>query len=314
MLIEIDAHATAIARQAGSILLKHFGNSLNIEYKDKHERDPVTNADHESQEFLRKAILEKFPSHGVLGEEDKVDESVAPDFVWVLDPLDGTKNFLSGLPLWASSIGVLYKGAPIAGAVFIPWPADGGGIVLHARKGGGAFADDKPISVIEADEPKGNKIVTLPGGFGMMFQLDKPMQGKVGEVRMTGSIAYELVMVAKGVTQYTVTTAPYLWDAAGGAMLVSEAGGLVMQGTRQKALFGLINSLEWQPLETYVPSWQSGKTTLKDLRDWRAPLFLGSPNVVRFITSNIRGRTSLKRRVMRMVRNMKPKVKKEEAK
>ncbi|HCH10345.1 MAG TPA: inositol monophosphatase, partial [Dehalococcoidia bacterium] len=70
-----------------------------------------------------------------------------PDFLWVLDPLDGTKNFLHGLPVYACSVGVLYKGAPVAGAVFVPWPVEGGGIVFHAHKGGGAFADSEMISV-----------------------------------------------------------------------------------------------------------------------------------------------------------------------
>lgn len=305
LLAEIGAYAVEIARGAGAILGRHFGSSLNIEYKDKNQSDPVTNADKESQDFLRRAILERFPGHGVLGEEDKEDESPAPDFVWVLDPLDGTKNFLSGLPLYACSVGVLYRGAPVAGAVFIPWPADGGGAVLHARRGGGAFMDDQPISVLRAEEPRGNALVTLPGGLGAMFRFDKPMRGKVGEVRMTGSIAYELVMVARGVTQYTITTAPALWDAAGGVMVVMEAGGLVMRGRRVKKLLGLTSAIEWQPLESFIPNWQSGKTTLKDLRQWRAPLYLGSPGVVRYVASNTRSRAMLRWRVRRMLRRMR---------
>ena len=77
--------------------------------------------------------------------------------------------------------------------MFIPWPGkDDGGVVLHARKGSGAFMDDKLITVLKSDEPKGNALATLPGGFGGMFRLEKPMHGKVGDVRMTGSIAYEL--------------------------------------------------------------------------------------------------------------------------
>lgn len=301
-LVEIENHAVEIARAAGAILARNFANvaSLNVEYKDDKESDPVTNADKETQEYLKGAIARRFPKHSILGEEDDEDESLALDFVWVLDPLDGTKNFLSGLPLYASSIGVIYKGVPVAAAVFLPWPKDGGGIVLHARKGGGAFADAEPIAVIKETEPKGNRLVTLPGGIGGMFRFGKPMQGKVGEVRMTGSIAYELCMVAKGVTQYTITTAPLLWDAAGGVMLVQEAGGVVLVGKRRKGIFGLTNAMRWTPLKSFFPAWRTGRIKMSEVRKWRELLFLGNPDVVNYVTSNLSGRPAMRRKAMRM--------------
>ena len=119
---------------------------------------------------------------------------------------------------------------------------------------------------------------------------------------MTGSIAYELAMVAKGVTQYTITTAPFLWDAAGGSLLVMEAGGIVLQGGYRKLLGRLPIALSWQPLESFAPSWSSGVTTMKELREWRAPLLLGSPSVARHVAANLRGRTNIKRRLTRLAR------------
>ena len=314
-LVEIEQHAVEIARAAGAILARNFANvaSLNVEYKDDKENDPVTNADKEAQDYLKQAIARRFPGHGILGEEDEEDESVAADFVWVLDPLDGTKNFLSGLPLYACSIGVIYRGIPVAGAVFLPWPKDGGGIVLHARKGGGAFADSEPMSVMKGTEPKGNRLVTLPGGFGGMFRIGKPLHGKVGEVRMTGSIAYELAMVAKGVTQFTITTAPLLWDAAGGVMLAQEAGGQVLVGERRKGVFGLTNAMRWSPLISFFPHWRNGQTTMSEIRKWRKPLFLGNAEVLNYVTSNISGRYSLRRKVVRWVRKAASVGKKKEA-
>ena len=317
LLAEIESLATNIARDAGAILSKYFGKgkSLDIEYKDKQERDPVTNADKESQEFLVKAISEKFPDHGILGEENEdkeQEESSAPDFVWVLDPLDGTKNFLNGLPIYASSIGIMHLGIPVAAAVFIPWPAEGGGVVLHARKGGGAFSDGEPISVFKSDEPKGNRLITLPGYFGATHSFQKPMRDKVGELRVTGSIAYEMAMTATGVLQYSITTGPRLWDAAGGVLLVMEAGGLVMRGHRKKRPLGLTPVTKWEPMESLVPTWQSGKTTMKELRKWVAPLTLGSPEVVRYVTSNVRNRPMLRWRLRRAMRKLKPKRTKEE--
>ena len=229
-LREIESHAVRIAREAGYILRAHFERALNVQYKDDKQSDPVTNADYACQRFLTEEIRKRFPEHGILGEEDnaaereRVDGQPAPDFVWVLDPLDGTRNFLSGLPLYASSVGVLYRGAPVAAAVFLPWPNDEGGIVMHARRGGGTHVDGERVSALTADAPEGNRLVTLPGGFGALFKARKGLRGKAGELRMTGSIAYELAMVAKGVTQYTITTAPFLWDAAGGCA-AGDGGG-----------------------------------------------------------------------------------------
>ena len=307
-LRRIEEHAVEIARGAGVILRGHFERALNVEYKDDNQSDPVTNADYSCQRFLQEAIIDRFPEHGVLGEEDnaeereRADRQSAPDFVWVLDPLDGTRNFLSGLPVYASSIGVLYRGVPVAAAVFLPWPSESGGIVMHARRGGGTYVDGEPVAVLAADAPEGNRLVTLPGGFGALFKVRKPLRGKTGELRMTGSIAYELAMVAKGVTQYTITTAPFLWDAAGGSLLVMEAGGIVLRGGRNKLLGRLPTGIRWQPLESFVPSWSSGTTTMKELRDWRAPLLLGSPDVARYVANNLRDSLGLKRRVRRFVR------------
>ena len=159
LLAKIEAHATDMARGAGAILNSYFGKSLNVQYKDENKRDPVTNADVEAQEFLIQAIADRFPDHSILGEEDQVqDDSPARDFVWVLDPLDGTKNFMAGLPVYASSIGVMHLGVPIAGAVFVPWPRDGGGVVLHARRGGGSFMEQEPITVFPGRRSPGERV------------------------------------------------------------------------------------------------------------------------------------------------------------
>ena len=172
------------------------------------------------------------------------------------------------------------------------------------RRGGGTHIDGERVSALTADAPEGNRLVTLPGGFGALFRVGKGLRGKAGELRMTGSIAYELAMVAKGVTQYTITTAPFLWDAAGGALLVMEAGGVALQGRRGKLLGALPAGMRWQPLESFAPSWRSGTTTMKELREWRAPLLLGSPGVARYVAGNLRGRANVGRRVRRRVGRM----------
>jgi len=304
LLAEIEALATDLAREAGVILGGYFGRALQVEYKDEKERDPVTAVDKESEEFIALRIGEKFPGHGILGEEGEEDDSPAPDFVWAVDPLDGTRNFICGLPVYACSIGVMHRGVPVAGAIFIPWPDHEQGVVLHARRGGGAYLGDEPISVFQADEPKGNWLATLPGSFGAMYSFHRAMHGKIGEVRVAGSIAYELALTARGVLQYSLTTAPRLWDAVAGAVLVSEAGGVVMRPRSRRGLLGILSpAMPWEVAESLVPSWESGATTMKELRRWATPLALGSPGVVGYLTSNMKSRAGLRRRMARLIRH-----------
>ena len=307
LLIDIERYATDIVRQAGGILAGHFGGTLRIEYKDKTERDPVTNADTEVQEFLAGRIAERFPQHGLLAEEDQGDqeETRVPDILWVVDPLDGTKNFLNGLPVYASSIGVMHRGVAVVGAVFIPWPAASGGAVVHARRGGGAFMESEPISVLDSAELRGNALVTLPGSFGFSHRFAKPMRGKIGEVRLTGSMAYEIALTAMGVLQYSVVTAPKLWDVAGGAALVQEAGGLIMRERRAAGLSGMLGGQTWEPADSFVPSWNTEPPTESGLRRWSQPLALGGPNAVRYVTANLRRRISVRRWLTRAARRLR---------
>ena len=169
-----------MARDFGQMLMQYFGTNLDVQYKDEKESDPVTNVDKEVQTDLVRAISEGYPGHGVVGEEDEDDEP-APDYVWVLDPLDGTKNFINGLPVFASSIGILHRGVPVAGAIYVPWPGSLDGLVVHARKCGGAYANDEPVTVLDGPEPEGNRLIALPASFSRAFRFGAPMRGKAGE-------------------------------------------------------------------------------------------------------------------------------------
>ena len=309
-LAHMESRAIEMAREAGALLTGYFGKPLDVEYKDKMRSDPVTVADTRCQEVLRQAISCHFPDHGILGEEDDGEDEhlSARDFTWVLDPLDGTRNFLSGLPIYASSIAVIHKGVPVVGAVFVPWPSASGGTVLHARRGGGAFIEQEPISVLKADEPMGPSLIALPGSFGAAYRFRRPMHGKVGELRIIGSIAYEEALTAMGVVQYSITLRPHLWDVAGSAVLIKEAGGMIMRGRRARGLKALTSTTRWETLEALVPSWRSGETTTRDLRQWSESLVMGSPGVVRYVTSNLKGRTRLTRRLSRAARRFKPRM------
>ena len=303
---EIEAAAVEIAQGAGDILAAHFGRKISIEYKDKEERDPVTEVDKACQNYLVGEINRRFPDHSILGEEQSEEEAKKAkedsgatdppcgDFLWVLDPLDGTTNFLNGLPVYAVSVGVLHKGRPLAGALFIPWPKPGGGFVLHCRQGGGCFAGEDPVEVYKSDEPVNNRLAGLPGHFSYFTKYGKGLRGKSGEPRTTGSIAYELAMTACGVMQYAVFGAPRMWDMAAGALAVMEAGGTVM--TRSPKEKG------WHVMESFVPTWQEKPPTLKELRRWVAPLVVGNNKVAPLLAANLRSRFHPMAKVRRITR------------
>ena len=295
---DIEAAAVGFARGAGALLSEHFGRALSVEYKDKAQQDPVTSADRETQEYLVNQITERFPEHGILGEEDDADadgEKRAADFLWVLDPLDGTTNFMNGLPVYASSIGVLYRGRPLVGAVFIPWPSAGDGVVVHSRVGGGAFRDSEPVSVYQTDRLRGDRLVGLPGSFGASTRMGKGLKGQpLGQLRVTGSIAYELALTAMGVLQFAIIGAPRMWDMLGGAIAVQEAGGTVM--TR------LSGRRQWHPMDSLVPTWDEQAPTMAALRKWVAPLVAANPTLAPLIANNLLRR---RRPVRSMWRRMK---------
>ena len=298
-LIAIESAAVEFAQGAGRLLAAHFGRALSVEYKDKARQDPVTAADKETQTYLEGCISQRFPSHGILGEEDDASadgEKVAPDYLWVLDPLDGTTNFMNGLPVYASSIGVLHRGVPVAGAVYIPWPTESGsGVVIHGRMGGGAYANGEPVSVYEAEKPRGDRLVGLPGSFGATTRVGKGLKGQpLGQLRVTGSIAYELAMTSMGVLQFAVIGAPRMWDMLGGALLVQEAGGSVM--TR------LPGRKQWHPMESLVPAWDDKPPTMAELRKWVAPLVAANPTLAPLIANNLQPRRRPLRRAVRTVK------------
>lgn len=304
LLAEIESHAAEIAAGGGAILRRHFGSKLKIEYKDERKNDPVTEVDKEAQDYLIRAIAEKYPDHGIVSEEEEdKDESVAPDVVWVLDPLDGTKNFIGGLPIFACSVGVLYRGAPAAGAIYLPWPGESEGVVMHARLGGGTFLGGERLSLRDAGEASGIRLVGLPGSFGHAFRFDKTMNGKVGELRISGSIAYEMAMVARGVYRYALAGSPHLWDVAAGAVLVAEAGGVVLMGRGARRRAPLMpERLQWRALGSFLESWQPGVTTLRELRRWSAPLVLGAPDVARQVADSLERKRPLRRMLTGVLR------------
>ena len=112
------AFITELAQQSGDFIRPHFG-SAGLVVETKTDATPVTVADRGAEALMRKLIAKKFPSHGIIGEEMGSDRPDA-EFVWVLDPIDGTKSFITGVPLWGTLIALLHRGQPVLGVIHQP--------------------------------------------------------------------------------------------------------------------------------------------------------------------------------------------------
>lgn len=262
------------------MLLQRFRQPLKVEYKSQGDKNPVTEVDRTAEAYLRREIIARFPDHAVLGEEGAGKECPPAEFTWALDPLDGTTNFINGLPVFACSVGLLHRGEPVVGAVLIPWAGAPEGVVYHARKGGGAYAQGRRIQVATEPEPKPAGLAAVPAAFSRIISVGRPWHRRLGELRGLGSIAYELAMVADGTFQYALFARPHVWDVAAGVVLVQEAGGTVLMRRGRR----------WEPCGSFASD--GGATLLRpdDLRRWRSPVLAGGTEVLTALAPHLRPR------------------------
>lgn len=216
----------SITREAGEIVREGFGKNFSIEFKTS-ESNLVTAIDKASEKKIIEYIRKEFPSHGILAEESGEHKS-SSEYVWVIDPLDGTTNFAHGLPIFSVSIGVQKNGITIGGVVYDVMQD----VVYSAEQGGGAFANDVKINVNSNNNLARALLVTgFPyniaenpeNAFEKFIAMMKSARG----IRRLGSAAIDLCYVAKGVFEGFWEVHLHAWDVCAGKLIVEEAGGLV---------------------------------------------------------------------------------------
>ena len=277
-LKEIETTAVELAREAGQLLLRYFEGPLQVDYKTANNRNPVTDADKAADEYLRSEINRRYPDHGVLTEESEADDKAHPEVVWVIDPLDGTSNFLNGIPLFCVLVAVLEQGKPVVGAIFLPDVHRPEGRVLHSRVGGGAFDEDMPLSLALAEEPL-RRMAAWPSYFLRMFAFKSGLRRRLGDVRSIGSAGYELALAGRGVFDYVVLSGLWSWDMAAGLAIVTEAGGSALQYDRK--------SRSWMPFDRFTVPQAGEVPTVAELGKWRGVIVVGRTDAVEFITNGI---------------------------
>lgn len=202
-------------REAGRLIQRVRAEGFEVTEKDG-DRGPVTRADRAADGHLR-TVLPRLHDAAWLSEETKDDGlRLGRDRVWIVDPLDGTKEFVEGVPHYSVSVGLVVDGAPVLGVVHNPSTGE----MVSARKGGGCRLDGAPVRVAPGRRLGASRSEMRRGEFA-------PFEG-AWDIEPVGSIAWKLALVACGRLAATVSRGPkHEWDVAGGAALVAEAGGTV---------------------------------------------------------------------------------------
>ncbi len=211
--------AIAAARAGGAVALKYFGSQLPVEYKG--DRSPVTRADRECEQQVASVLRSAFPDYGIVGEE--FGEREGRGARWIVDPIDGTKNFIRGIPYFATLIGLEEEGEVVAGVVYAPASGD----LLYAHRGGGAFDQHGRIRVSTVRDLRQGMIVF--GGIDI-FRKHGRWKGFERLVRAAGRERgfgdyFGHTFVARGQAEAMVELDLKPWDLAPIKIIVEEAGG-----------------------------------------------------------------------------------------
>ncbi|MEM9063077.1 MAG: inositol monophosphatase family protein [Pseudomonadota bacterium] len=216
------------ARKAARRLVRDFGEAENLQVSVKGVGDFVSAADRKAETIIREHLTEARPNYGWLGEESEPEDGKDPTRRWIVDPIDGTTNFLHGLPHWAISIALEHKGEIVTGVIYDPIKDE----MFTAETGQGAWLNDRRLRVSARREPTEMIFATgIPFGSmdtmpEMMSDLSKLMPQCAG-IRRFGAAALDLAYVAAGRYDGFWERNLHPWDIAAGLILVREAGGLV---------------------------------------------------------------------------------------
>lgn len=220
--------AVRAARAGGSLIARHIGSADRLQVESKHPDDLVTNIDRECEQTVRAVLQKAYRSHAVLGEEGGLTGSPDAEYRWYIDPIDGTTNFIRGLPQVTVSIGLHHRGRPLAGVVFSPLTNE----LFTAARGEGAALNGRRIRVGDRDTLEGSLIATAPPAryrerMPAYLQLFARLVDQVADIRRSGCASLDLCYVACGRYDGYLEQGLKAWDFAAGEVVLREAGGII---------------------------------------------------------------------------------------
>jgi myo-inositol-1(or 4)-monophosphatase len=225
--------ARATAREAGALVVRLRAEGVEVAATKSSENDIVTRADQASERLVRERLLRARPDDGLVGEEGD-DLRGTSGVVWIVDPIDGTVNYLYGLPHFAVSIAAEVDGEVVAAAVVAPAL----GLEYVASRGGGATCNGAAISTRPV-VPLGERLVGTGFGYEQEARTREAayvsaLLPRVRDIRRLGSCALDICAVASGLLDAYVEEGPHIWDHAAAGLVCAEAGG-ILEVTRSPA-------------------------------------------------------------------------------
>jgi len=216
--------ATAAANAGGKIFKQYFGKAIGIEAKNQNPNDLVTDVDKNIEKLIRSQIRKYFPTHKIIGEEFKADKINKNDLIWIIDPIDGTTNYIYGIPFCCISIALWDKNGPLVAVVYSPILDK----FYSAVRGQGAKLNGKKIRV-----SKTNKLIKAMGtiGWGKEMVEAKMIFSKLVmrcfKLRVFATGAWQICMTASSNVDFFASNRENIWDFAAAVLIVKEAGGKV---------------------------------------------------------------------------------------
>ncbi|MBZ9681086.1 MULTISPECIES: inositol monophosphatase family protein [unclassified Mesorhizobium] len=229
-----EQFAINLARRAGELGLKYFRDLDSLTIESKGHQDLVSQADREVELFIRAAIAADYPQDGIIGEEH-ASVAGSTGHAWVIDPIDGTANFVRGIPAWCVVIACARNGETIVGVIHEPSTGE----TFHGRLGGGAFVNGKPIKTSAASSLQEGSVGT---GFSNRAEAEniavliKKILAEGGVFFRNASGALMLAYVASGRLLGYVEEHMNPWDCLAGMLLIEEAGGTVLKADPKTVL------------------------------------------------------------------------------
>jgi len=222
--------AVKAARRAATIINRASFDVDHIKVTQKHHNDFVTEVDQAAERAIIDVLKQAYPDHAILAEESGASSNLHDEneYVWIIDPIDGTTNFIHGFPQYAVSIGLQYRGQITQAVVFDPTRNE----LFTASKGAGAYLDDKRLRVAKRDKLSDALIGTgFPysdlSALEEYVKMFKVMTEKTAGLRRPGAASLDLAYVAAGRLDGFFEKKLKPWDIAAGSLLITEAGGIV---------------------------------------------------------------------------------------
>tara|TARA_X000000368_G_scaffold368185_1_gene315995 strand:+ start:252 stop:1031 length:780 start_codon:yes stop_codon:yes gene_type:complete len=231
------------ARNAGNILMKHFSSSdKKIQYKSLN--NPVTIADHEADQYLSEFIGGEFPDDGWLSEETvDTKERLEKSRVWIVDPLDGTKEFIEGIPHFSISIALVKDGSPVIGIIYNPYTEE----MFYAEKDKGAYLNGSNVKISVKEKLIDSSIVVSRSEYRK--KLWNEYKESFSAIESIGSVAYKLGLVSANKYDIFSTVAPKNeWDICAGDCIIREAGGVFKTINDKNIIYNQKKTLVTDPI------------------------------------------------------------------